>query len=57
MQLQTHAENLLEIQHLSKTCPIKHPIMGHTIGKIHAVNGVSFTLNIKLSLNGLKIHN
>ena len=57
MQLQTHAENLLEIQHLSKTFPIKHPIMGHTMGKIHAVNGVSFTLNIKLSLNGLKIHN
>ncbi|MBX9889846.1 MAG: dipeptide ABC transporter ATP-binding protein [Amoebophilaceae bacterium] len=42
--MQTHPENLLDIQDLSKTYPIKHPIMGHTMGKIHAVNGVSFTI-------------
>ena len=35
---------LLEVQHLKKHFPIKKGIFSHTIGRVRAVDGVSFTL-------------
>ncbi|ROT47348.1 ABC transporter ATP-binding protein [Candidatus Cardinium hertigii] len=42
--MSTHKEILLEIQNLSKVFSLKHQLLGHTIGKVHAVNNVSFTI-------------
>ncbi|TDG95564.1 ABC transporter ATP-binding protein [Cardinium endosymbiont of Culicoides punctatus] len=42
--MQVNQEVLLEVKHLSKVFPIKHSFFGHTVGQVHAVNDVSFTL-------------
>jgi len=36
--------NLLEVYNLSKSFSVNHHIMGHTIGKVHSVNQVSFSI-------------
>ncbi|TSJ81006.1 MAG: ATP-binding cassette domain-containing protein [Candidatus Cardinium sp.] len=42
--MQANTEILLKVDHLCKTFPVKHHLLGHTIGKVSAVNDVSFTL-------------
>ncbi|WP_419241741.1 ABC transporter ATP-binding protein [Cardinium endosymbiont of Nabis limbatus] len=42
--MQTSKKVLLEVDHLCKTFPLKHQLLGHTVGKVSAVNDISFTL-------------
>lgn len=42
--MQTNQAILLEVQNLSKVFPVKHHLLGHTIGQVHSVNDVSFTI-------------
>jgi oligopeptide/dipeptide ABC transporter ATP-binding protein len=42
--MQTEKEILLDVQALSKHFPVKHHVLGHTIGQVHSVNQVSFSI-------------
>ena len=42
--MQANKKILLKVDHLCKTFPVKHHLLGHTIGKASAVNDISFTL-------------
>lgn len=42
--MHTEKEILLDVQSLSKYFPVKHHLLGHTIGQVHSVNQVSFSI-------------
>ena len=43
--------NVLEVRNLCKYFPIKAGLFSHVVGHVHAVENVSFTLNVYGSAN------
>ena len=42
----TDAQNLLEVSDLTKHYPVRSNILRRVVGKVYAVDGVSFTLGV-----------